>query len=184
VTWGRQVRLAPLPDAEWDDRTRASLAGLLPERRRNLRGAGNALATLVRHPDLADAFVRYNAHLLLRSTLPPRLRELAILRVAARRGCAYEWAHHTTMAADAGLSAAEIERAGRGEHGPATDPADAAVLRAVDELDDDSVISETTWAALGEHLDDRQRMDLVFTVGTYCLLAMAFNTFGVEPEER
>ena len=34
--------------------------------------------------------------------------------------------------------------------------------------------------ALSEHLDERQRMDLVFTIGCYGALAMAINTFGVE----
>ena len=57
---------------------------------------------------------------------------------------------------------------------------DGVVLRAVDELDDASRISDETWAALGEHFDDRQRMDFVFTVGIYSTLAMAFNTFGVQ----
>ncbi|GAA2401724.1 hypothetical protein GCM10010191_06360 [Actinomadura vinacea] len=141
-------------------------------------GAGDALATLVRHPDLAEAVLTVNTHMLLRSTLPPRLRELAILRVARRRGCEYEWNEHVGLAAEAGLSEAEIEAAGRGE---AADALDLAVLDAVDELDDDSALSGRTWATLGEHLDEHQRMDLVFTIGTYCMLAMAFNTFGVEP---
>ena len=57
------------------------------------------------------------------------------------------------------------------------------VLRAVDELDDESRISDATWAALGEHFDDRQRIDLIFTVGTYAMLAMAFNTFGVQLDQ-
>ena len=30
--------------------------------------------------------------------------------------------------------------------------------------------------------DDRQRMDYVFTVGSYIMLAMALNTFGVQLE--
>src|SRR5512135_2108655 len=111
----RTVRLGPLPEEQWDDRTRAALAALLPPERRNPRGAGNALATLARHPDLAEAFLPFNTRLLLRSTLPARLRELAILRVARRSGCAYEWAHHTKIAAKAGLSEAEIEAAGKGE---------------------------------------------------------------------
>jgi len=175
------MRLAPLPDDQWDERTRAALAVLLPQRRLNQRGAGNALATLARHPDLAEAFLAFNKHLMLASTLPPRLRELAILRVAHRRDCAYEWSHHARMAAKLGLSEAEIEAAGRGE---ATGELDIAVLTAVDELDENSRLSDPTWAALGEHLDDRQRMDLIFTIGAYCLLAMAFNTFGVEPEHE
>lgn len=175
------MRLGPLPADQWDDEVCRALAGMLPAERRNPAGAGTALATLARHPDLAKAFLRFNVHLLFSSTLPERLRELAILRVAHRRGCAYEWAHHVTIGQAAGLSSADIEDL---QHGAATDPLDRAVLTAVDELDALSNLSDATWAALGEHLDDRQRMDLVFTVGCYSLLAMAFNTFGVELEDE
>lgn len=175
------MRLPPLPGDRWDEPERAALAAMLPEGRRDPRNAGNALATLVRHPELTKRFLAFNAHLMTRSTLPDRLRELAILRVARRRGCVYEWSHHVRLAAKAGLSGVEIEAAGRGE---AAGELEAAVLRAVDELDGDSAVSDPTWAALGAHLGERQLMDLVFTVGTYCLLAMAFNTFGVEPENE
>ena len=204
----RIVRLGPLPEEQWDDRTRAALAALLPPDRRNPRGAGNALATLARHPDLAEAFLPFNTRLLLRSTLPPRLRELAILRVAGRSGCAYEWAHHVRIAAKAGLSEAEIEAAGNGKAigpgeasernetdedsvtggmgggEPARAELDGAVVRAVDELAEGCNLSDRTWSTLAAHLDERQLMDLVFTVGAYVLLAMAFNTFGVEPEHE
>ena len=101
--------------------------------------------------------------------------------MAARRGCNYEWIHHVAMAAEVGLTQAEIEDAGQGR---AAGELDSAVLAAVDELDRDSNVSDPTWAALARHLDERQRMDLVFTIGAYCLLAMAFNTFGVEPEHE
>jgi 4-carboxymuconolactone decarboxylase len=189
VELDRTVRLGPLPEEQWDDRTRAALAALLPPERRNPRGAGNALATLVRHPDLAAAFLPFNTRLLLRSTLPPRLRELAILRVARRSGCAYEWAHHTKIAAKAGLSEAEIEAAGRGETAESDEvidrsELDRAVLEAVDELAEGCNLSDRTWGTLAAYLDERQLMDLVFTVGAYVLLAMAFNTFGVEPEHE
>jgi AhpD family alkylhydroperoxidase len=185
------MRLPPLPEDQWDERTRASLAALLPPDRRNPQGAGNAMATLARHPDLTETFLPFNTRLLLRNTLPPRLRELAILRVARRCACAYEWTHHTRIAAKAGLSEAEIEAAGRGEAVANLDSAnldsanlDSAVLAAVDELGDGCNLSDRTWATLGEHLDERQLMDLVFTIGAYSMLAMAFNTFGVEPEQE
>jgi 4-carboxymuconolactone decarboxylase len=175
------MRLPPLPGDEWDDRTRAALAGLVPRGRQNPEGAGVALATLVRHPDLAKAFLGFSTHLLARSTLPPRLRELAILRVARRRECAYEWVHHVEFATELGLSESEIEAAGRGT---AADEFESTLLAAVDELDENSTLSDETWSALGEQLDERQRMDLVFTIGGYGLLAMAFNTFGIEPEQE
>ncbi|TDC71850.1 carboxymuconolactone decarboxylase family protein [Actinomadura sp. GC306] len=175
------MRLPPLPEDQWGPTERDALAVMLPEDRLDPRGAGNALATLVRHPRLTRKFLPFSAHLLMRSTLPARLRELAILRVARLRDCAYEWAEHLKIAAQAGLSEDEIEAAGRGE---ADDALEAAVLAAVDELHRESTVSDRTWAALGEHLSERQLMDLVFTVGTYSLLAMAFNTFGVEPDKE
>ena len=195
------MRLPPLPEDQWDERTRAALAALLPPDRRNPQGAGNAMATLARHPDLTETFLPFNTRLLLHNTLPPRLRELAILRVARRCGCAYEWAHHVKIAARAGLSEAEIEAAGHGEvaasvasaslasasHASASHASAelaSAELSAVDELGDTCNLSDRTWARLGEHLDERQLMDLVFTIGAYSLLAMALNTFGVEPEQE
>ena len=54
------------------------------------------------------------------------------------------------------------------------------MLRAVDELVADAQITDVTWAELAGELDRQQLMDLVFTVGAYDLLAMAFRSFGVE----
>jgi 4-carboxymuconolactone decarboxylase len=104
-----------------------------------------------------------------------------ILRVAHRRDCAYEWSHHVEIGKKAGLTDADITAA---QTGRSDDPFDSALLRAVDELDEKSNISDQTWATLGERLDERQRMDLVFTTGNYIALAMALNTFGVEVEDH
>lgn len=175
------MRLSPLPAEEWDDAARNAVSVMLPEERRNPDDAGNVLSTLVRHPKLTRAYLKFSTYLLYGSTLPPRIRELAILRVAHRRDCAYEWAHHVEMGGDVGLTDADIEAARAGQ---STDTFDSAVLRAVDELDEKSNVSDQTWAALGERLDERQRMDLVFTTGNYIALAMALNTFGVEVEGR
>ncbi|GAB7145621.1 carboxymuconolactone decarboxylase family protein [Mycobacterium riyadhense] len=173
------MRLPPLPADQWDEVVQRSLAGMLPVERRNPRDAGNALSTFVHHPALAKAFLGFNIHLLFSSTLSPRVRELAILRIAHRRDCVYEWTHHVSLAKDAGLGDDEIAAVRRGD---AADEFERAVLAGVDELDAKSELSDETWAALGRRLDERQRMDYVFTVGCYALLAMAFNTFGVEVE--
>jgi 4-carboxymuconolactone decarboxylase len=161
-------RIAPLPYDQWDTEALSVISGgrKLPP--------NNVLGLLARHPALARAFLTFNAHLLTASTLPARTRELAILRIAWRRRCRYEWAQHVRIARRAGITDEEIAgiRAG----------AATLISRAVDELDDDSCLSEETYRALAAELDDRQLMDLVFTIGTYGLLAVAFNTFGVELE--
>ncbi|HTZ13853.1 MAG TPA: carboxymuconolactone decarboxylase family protein [Mycobacterium sp.] len=174
------MRLSPLPADRWDDAARHAVSGMLPEDRRNPHGAGNLLSTLVHHPKLTRAFLRFNGYLLYGSTLPPRIRELAILRVAHRRRCDYEWTHHVTLGKREGLSDADIDAA---KSGDAIDDFDRAVLTAVDELDERTNLSDQTWAALGERLDEQQRMDLIFTIGGYTALAMGLNTFGVEVED-
>jgi AhpD family alkylhydroperoxidase len=161
-------RIEPVPYAEWDIE---ALSVLAPGRK---LPPNNVLGLLARHPALARAFLTFNAHLLTTSTLPARTRELAILRVAWRRRCRYEWAQHVQIARRAGITDEEIAgiRAG----------AATLISRAVDELDEESCLSDETYRALAAELDDRQLMDLVFTIGSYGLLAAAFNTFGVELE--
>ena len=175
------MRLPPLPADQWDEAVEQSLSGMLPPERRNPRDAGTLMSTLVRHPKLARAYLRFGGYLLMASSLPPRIREQAILRVAHRRDCAYEWSHHVDIAKEAGLTDTEIAAA---KTGRADDEFDRAVFAAVDELDEKSNVSDQTWATLGERLDERQRMDFVFTVGGYIALAMAINTFGVRPENE
>jgi 4-carboxymuconolactone decarboxylase len=115
------------------------------------------------------------------STLPPRLRELAVLRIAHLTSCAYEWDEHVAIGQKAGLTLDDIAGLQRGE---AADAFDRAILTAVNELVEDTRMSDGSWAALGERMDKKQLMDFVFTVGGYHMLAMALNTFGVEPKKE
>src|SRR6201998_1389868 len=135
-------RAQPLPAEEWDEAVQRSLSVMLPPERCNPQDAGNLMSTLARHPKLADAYLRFGSYLLLRSTLPARIRELATLRVAHRRACAYEWTSHVKLAKQAGLSDAGIAAAQTGE---TDDEFDRAVFAAVDELDEKSTPSDTQW---------------------------------------
>ena len=175
------IRVAPLLPEEWNEDVIKALTGFVSPELMEKREAGTALGTMARNPKLTRSFLRFNGYLLFNSTLPADLRELAVLRVAHRRGCEYEWVHHVEMAQREGITLEDIELVQRGE---AATAAGRAIITAVDELETDSNVSDATWAALSEHLDERQRMDLVFTIGCYGLLAMAFNTFGVKPEEE
>lgn len=181
-------RIPPLAPRDWPEEMQAALAALRPESPRHpfpprdpSRPKGlNVLGTLAHHPQLARAFHTFNGHVLFGTTLTPRQRELLVLRVATVRECDYEWAQHTLLADDAGISPDEVDRVRAGAEAPGWNPLDAALLRTVDELLRDAEISDTTWAALADGLDEQQRMDVVFTVGAYDLLAMALKSFGVE----
>jgi 4-carboxymuconolactone decarboxylase len=175
------VRVPPLPADQWDDAVDRALAVMLPKERRTPENASNILGTFVNHPDLTKEFLKFNVHLLFNSTLPPRLRELAILRVAHRTDSKYEWVQHVKMGRSVGLTDDDIAGLQSGE---AADAFDRIVLAAVDELLATYELSDATWSALGERFDKRQRMDFVFTIGCYVTVSMALKTFGVELEQE
>ena len=62
-------------------------------------------------------------------------------------------------------------------------PLDRAMLAAVDELIGEGEIVDGTWQLLAGELDEQQIMDLVFTVGAYEILALAFRSFGIELDD-
>ena len=159
------VRIPPVPYDDWDHDL---FSVINPDRK---LPEANVLGIFQRHPALARAFLTFNMHLNT-TTLPLRVRELAVLRVAWRRGSRYEWASHVLIGRKVGVTEAEIDEVRTG--------ADTLLNRAVDELDTDSGLSDATYAALAADLDQHQLMDLVFTVGAYTMLTMALNTFGVE----
>jgi alkylhydroperoxidase family enzyme len=139
----------------------------------------NVLGMLARYPALAHAFNTFNGHVLFATTLSARQREMLILRVAAVRHAAYEWKQHVVLAADAGLTPDEVARIAQGPGAAGWSPLERAVIGAVDELLSDAKVTDETWEVLAGGLGVGQLMDLVFTVGAYDLLAMAFRSFGV-----
>jgi len=186
-----ESRIPPRPAADWDAEVFDALSVLrlprtaspAPERRAGVRErpVSNILGIFSWHPALAKGFLAFNSHL-FNSTLPDRVREMVTLRVCWLRRGEYEWAQHVRMARTAGMSEEEIEVISAGPDSAVWGPLDAALLRSVDEIVSDRYISDETWKQLTEHLDRKQLMDLVFTVGAYDLLAMAFNNFGIELE--
>jgi len=143
----------------------------------------NIFRTLIHHPKLMKRWQVFGNHVLNKSTLPPRDRELLILRVGWLCRSEYEFGQHVVIGKREGLSDEEIERVTRGPDADGWDPFDAALLRATDELHGDAFLSDATWKDLAARYDTMQMMDVVFTVGQYNLVSMALNTLGVQLDE-
>ena len=107
--------LTPLPAEEWDDDVRAGAEPAASRRRGPTRATpATSWRRSSRHQPLTHAFLTFNAHLLLNSTLSARVREVAVLRAALASGSDYLWDHHVPLAERAGLTSAEIEDDPRG----------------------------------------------------------------------
>ena len=174
-----EPRVRPLEADEWSDEVKEQLEPLQ-------RGFGrvlNIFKTLAHHPKLMKRWLVFGNHILGKNTLSPRERELAILRIGWLCKAEYEWGQHVDISRNLGMPDDEIERVAAGPDAPGWDPFEATLLRAVDELHADAMITDPTWKALSERYSTEQLMDLVFTVGQYNLVSMALNTLGVQLDE-
>ena len=164
-------RISPLPTSEWDQEVRE----LLP-RGRPL----NIFTTLIRHRKLFKRWMVFGGHVLSKSSLPARERELLILRTGYLCKSPYEFHQHTAIGLAAGITREEIERLA--QPGGSWSPRDAALIQAADELHADQMISDETWHKLKESWEEKQLIDLLFTVGQYTLVSMVLNSLGVQIE--
>lgn len=172
-----EPRIAPLPRSDWDSET-AELLGRL--QRDGM--VFNIFATLARHPALLRRWTVFASHVLGKSTLPPRDREIVILRMGWLCRAGYEWGHHVAIGQESGLTKKEILRIAHGPDEPGWHAFEAALLRAVDELQEDCFISNGTWQVLAARYSEQQLLDLVFTAGQYRLVCMVLNSVGVQLE--
>ena len=143
----------------------------------------NIFRVMMHHPDLTRRWTVFAGHVLQKQTLPPRDRELLILRIGWLNQAEYEWAQHVEIGKRSGISEAEIERVKEGPQaagpGAGWSAQEAALLQAADDLFENSVVQDATWAALVRSYSTQQLMDIVFTIGQYNLVSWALNSFGV-----
>jgi alkylhydroperoxidase family enzyme len=169
-------RIPPLEQTFWTGELRALLD---PD------ATGREIAavyrTFAQHPAMYRPRQELSEYIRLKSTLPDRVRELAILRIGYLCGSDYEWGAHARAGAAAGLSVDEIRRiASRSLAG--WNSADALVLQAADELFARDEVGDATWSRLARQFDRRQQIDVLITIGGYRMVSMALNTFGVPLE--
>jgi 4-carboxymuconolactone decarboxylase len=173
-----QPRIPPVPVDQWPTDAPPPTGPLVESGQ-----AVHIFGTLANHPALMRRWMRFANHVLFKSTLPARERELVILRVGHLCEAGYEWGQHVVIAREVGVTDDEIRRVRLGPTAAGWSELDRLLLTATDELRADTFVTDATWNGLAAHLSVEQLMDLVFTVGQYVLVSMALNSFGVQPDE-
>jgi alkylhydroperoxidase family enzyme len=171
----KEPRIAALAPGQWNDDAREMMQPFVDSDRDY-----NIFRTLANHPGLARRWLVFANHVLGKSTLPERERELVILRIGHLCRAGYEIAQHENISRFLGMTEQEIASAASGPDTKGLSELDRLLLQATDELHADAHVSDETWAGLSDHLSTQQLMDLVFTVGQYNLVSMALNSFGVQ----
>ena len=173
-----EARVKALEADEWSDDAKALMQPFVDQGR-----VFNIFKTLANHPDLAKRWMVFANHILGKSTLSVRDREMLILRIGFLCQSGYEWGQHVRIAQELGMSDEEIRLCQSGPDTPGISAVDRLLLAATDELHNDAHVSDETWQGLAEHYNRQQLMDIVFTVGQYNLVSMALNSFGVQLDD-
>lgn len=155
------------------------------------RGAARAIgvqdahifSTLGRTRGLFRAWLHFSARMMPFGTLSRKDTEMVIIRVAHVRGCDYELDHHRRLGKRAGITDALAEQIMAGPDAEWGDR-ERSMLRAVDELVADRDISDTAWAALRRHLNERETIAFVLLVGQYDALATTIGTLRIQRDSR
>jgi 4-carboxymuconolactone decarboxylase len=139
------------------------------------------------NPELADRWQALGALLRYRTSLGPRLSELAILVTGRACNSPFEWYAHRIEAEKAGIEPGILQALleQRWPEGLCED--DAIVVRFARELNEHKSVSDTTYARALERFGAKTVVELTALVGYYTMVAMTLNTHeiplpeGVEP---
>ncbi len=178
---GAAPRIEPLAPHELDQSAIAfhestKVVGNREDRERGLDDLPEFIGTMLRHPALLTKHTELGIYLASAAALPPRDRELVILRIAWLCQAPYEFGEHVIIARTKGFTGADITALKAGSADLHWSGHEAAVLRAVEELFADAVISDATWAELAQAYGVQQLIELPVLVGHYQQLSYLFNS--------
>jgi 4-carboxymuconolactone decarboxylase len=152
------------------------------------RGAAGPFNVLLRSPEMGDLAQQFGASMRFRSSMSPKLNELAIIITARHWTSHYEWYAHRRAAANNGLSESIIQAIATGKRPTGMDADEETVYNFCTELLTTKHVSDKTFAATKAKFGERGIVDLIGVTGYYQLVSMLLNTDqyplpdGVQPE--
>lgn len=166
--------IPPVPDESLAPAARELIASLPPL---------NLFRVLANTPQSLRPFLELGGSILAGSGLSPRLREIAILRVAHATRAPYEWAQHTQLAPEAGVGEREIELIGRDDGPDELEDAEARlVCRVADEISRDVRLSDEALQALLDRYGQAGTAEIVLCASYYNMVSRFLESARVEIE--
>jgi 4-carboxymuconolactone decarboxylase len=140
--------------------------------RKGMRGPFSAL---LRSPELADYAQKLGEYARFKTSIPPRLNELAILLTARHWTAQYEWYAHHRLAMQAGLAPDIAAAIAEGERPAAMGPEETIVYNFGHELIETGQVSDASYKAVVDKFGERGAIDLIGVMGYYSLVSMVLN---------
>lgn len=143
----------------------------------------NIFGTLAHHPAVLKRFLNYAGYFLNKGLLPPREREIVILRVGWNCRSVYEFGQHTVIGVREGVTHEEVKALALEPSAHPWSNDDAALIAMCDELCGDDCVTDATWSKLAARWNEAELTELVMVAGTYRLVSGYLNTMGVQLDQ-
>jgi len=166
------ARFPTIPEDKLTPAQKKAVEGIVKGPRGTLRGPFN---TMLRSPELADRAQRLGEFVRFNSSLPAKLKELAILVTGRHWTAQYEWYAHRRLAIEAGVPAAYTDAIAEGKRPSGMSDAESAVYDFASDLLYTKQVSDEVFARARQHLGEQGVVDLIGTVGYYSLVSMCLN---------
>lgn len=138
---------------------------------------------LAHHPNVLKGICALVESLLFQSTVPVRLRELMIMRIAWVTRSSYEWAQHWRIARNAGVPEEDLLAVRDWRASTRLQPADRAVLGAVDDTLQRGKVSDAVWRECAQYLDRPALIEMTAAIGFWHMFSELLRTLDVPLEE-
>jgi len=136
---------------------------------------GGPFNVFLRSPDIGNIIQSLGAAIRFRSSLPPKLNELAIIITARQWTSQYEWFAHHRLALEAGLDPAIGKDIAEGRRPAKMDADETIIYDFSTELHRTHGVSDATYKRVLDRFGERGVMDLIAVNGYYVLVSMTLN---------
>jgi 4-carboxymuconolactone decarboxylase len=145
--------------------------------------ANNVRRTLATNAIVAQGLAAFGQAVLNGGSIPPRRRELVILRMGWNCQSRYEFGQHTLMGRSVGLTDAEILHLTRPLETWPWSPEDRALLQMVDDLHGDDCVGDAAWQDLETHFSHHEILEYMAATLFYRMISGLLNSCGVELDD-
>lgn len=138
---------------------------------------------LLHSPPVAEGWLTYLTAIRQTSTLPGKLREMVIMRVAIINGAPYEADQHAPIALQEGMTQAQLDELEGWRDSTLFDETERAVLAYTDAMTRNVQVEPEVFAAVQQRFSPRHLIELTATVAAYNMVSRFLEALQVHSHD-
>ncbi|MFO8102494.1 MAG: carboxymuconolactone decarboxylase family protein [Dehalococcoidia bacterium] len=142
----------------------------------------NLYRTLAHSPSTLSNFVKLGNGLFDQAELPPKIREITILRIATLLGSEYELNQHVPIALEAGVTREQIENIHEWAESPHFNKDEKAALGYADQVTINVRVNDRVFRMLRRYFSERSIVELTVAIGYWGMVARVLQSLEVESD--